>query len=243
MSHTFRFIGQRDAAGQWTVTGDELHHLAKVLRLSEGEAIEITDGAGRVATGTIQSIASKTAVLDLGQEVTVPAPKWPVRMLLGALKPGSFDDLLPDLIELGVDHVDVFVHQGDAKSRIAESAVARWQRIIVQAVKQSKRAYVPTLAVHDTLFQCLTVMPSPKGVGHPLVVLAPDSSQPMPTVIATASSGMTIACGGEKGMNDEELRDLKRAGFVPTLLTKSILRATTAAVAAATLACVARDKL
>ncbi len=226
--HRFRFFVSASDTESVSVEGAEHVHLAKVLRLPVGTEIEVFDGTGWVAQGCIESLASKIARVRITQ-VAEPQPKKPACIVcLGALKPNSCDDLLPPLVELGVDAFHLFLSEGTARYRGSESAQARWQRILLTAVKQCKRPTIPTIEVWSSWSALLQGNPFPMEAQR--WVLDPDATTSLGTGLDKQRSSV-LAIGSEKGFSASENTGFREAGFAPVALGTSILRATTAAIA------------
>ena len=251
-SHRFRLLGTPQNTDRFLVTGDEAFHLVKVLRLPPGAAVEVFDGAGRVGRGRLALGANeRQAVVELEQPATLEAP--PARrhrLAIGALKPASVDDLLPGLTELGIDEVHIFGQPGSARDRLSPKAEERWQRITVAAAKQCKRAYLPSVHLHADLASMVARLPagrsgwvlSPEASRSALAALVP--ANPLAWDLAQSRNGpdaCTAVVGGEKGLSAAEEERLREAGFTPIRLGAHILRATTAALAIASLLALSRD--
>ena len=240
MSHRYRFIGAETAPGLWLLDADEALHLAKVLRLSVGTAVEVTDGAGAWALGTVAAVAGKSATIA-GETTQVEAPPaWRLQVCVGALRPGLLDEILPGLTELGVDAIHVFQQQDNAKARLADKAVERWQRIIVQAIKQCKRARLPSLQVHGSVRELVAALAADTAQR---VLLDPVAGESLWGVLGAgvAPAGLLLALGGEKGFSADEEASLRQAGFRPAALGRYVLRAITAALSASSIAAAARE--
>ena len=76
-----------------SITGDkaildqiETHHLAHVLRLGQGDSIEIFDGQGRTAMGTIESISKKETTIDIYNIQNFPSPKPRIILVVSMAK-------------------------------------------------------------------------------------------------------------------------------------------------------------
>lgn len=236
MSHLFRFVGERVGDKRWRLADDEAHHLAKVLRLEVGAEVEVTDGKGRWAKGTVQSSGAKSAEIEASEEGQVAPPTLPISFAVAALKPGDVDEILPALTELGVDHVHVFQQRGVAKLRMNDKAVERWSRILIQAVKQCKRAYVPTLVAHESLNEMLRHLRAPEKLvdwkNATKLVLDPDSTVPVTKHLAgKRPTALFALAGGERGLTADELAALNANDFVPVKLGPNVLRSVTASVA------------
>lgn len=226
--HRFRFFVSVADKACVSIEGAEHLHLAKVLRLPIGAEVEVFDGTGWVAQGRIQSIASKVAQVSI-ERVDAPQPKKPECIVcLGALKPNSCDDILPPLVELGVDAFHLFLSEGTARYRASESAQARWQRILLTAVKQCKRPTIPTIEVWSSWDALLQENPFPVDAQRWL--LDPDASTALGKDLDKQRPSV-LAIGSEKGFSSIENTGFREAGFAPVSLSTSILRATTAAIA------------
>jgi 16S rRNA (uracil1498-N3)-methyltransferase len=241
MSHTFRFLGELRPDQTWCLAGEEAHHFAKVLRLEVGTNVEVTDGRGDWGSGQVLSASAKEVVISAAQVQRQDQPRVLVEIAVGALKPGFVDEILPMLCELGVDRVHVFGQVGVSKARLGQKVHDRWQRIVAQSVKQCKRAWLPQVLEHDSVADLVRATTGDEGVR---VFLRAGTDAPLTSTITRISSGRILAViGGEKGFDPSEELALIAAGFVPASLTQWILRAVTAAVAAAAALSLHRDQL
>lgn len=229
MAHHFRFIGTPQG-DHWILGEEDTVHLAKVLKLEVGASVEVTDGNGRWCEGRVTEIKNKQTTVESVQEHVAPRPETFVTLAIGAVKPGALDELLPGIIELGVDEVVVFQNEGTAKFRVQESAQKRWDRIIHQSIKQCKRAYIPAVTVCDSVGGLIDHHNKSGGQG---IFLSADAGVPLHEVVAKASQArLTVVIGSEKGLESHELSRLQRAGFTGAKLGSHILRAVTAVPAA-----------
>lgn len=227
-SHRFRFFVSASDTKCVSIEGAEHLHLAKVLRLPVGTEIEVFDGTGWVAQGCIESLASKIARVRITR-IEEPQPKKPACIVcLGALKPNSCDDVLPPLVELGVDAFHLFLSEGTARYRGSESAQARWQRILLTAVKQCKRPTIPTIEVWSSWEALLQGNPFPMEAQR--WILDPDAATSLGAGLDKQRPSV-LAIGSEKGFSEIENTGFRTAGFAPVSLGTPILRATTAAIA------------
>jgi len=227
--HIYRFL---TSPGESTVTidGSEWHHLHKVLRLPVGTPVEVFDGAGWVAQGRIQTIAAKSAQISIEQVYPKSPDSPPLILCLGALKGNSWDELLPALVELGVDALHLFLPEGVAKQRVSHNTQERWHRILLASVKQCKRPRMPTITSWSHSTALLEEVKFPSQTQRWL--LAPEARQPLGEgVIPMHPTALVV--GSEKGLSSQEQTQFTQAGFVPVSMGTSILRATTAAIGAA----------
>ncbi len=229
MKHLFRFHGRRGAEGGWELFEDEWHHLLKVLRLREGDKVEIADGLGWVASATLGPIGKQKGELVIEGENFTEKAGAESELVLGlfVLKPQSLDEILPGLVELGVSRVVLIPFIGMEKSRINDKLLDRWARLIVSAGKQAKAAWFPELAVAKSLEAFLSETSPIKE--RFLLDPAGDAA-----VLDGSMKGPILAViGHEGGWHESEFEQMDQAGFRKLRMKSHVLRATTAALATA----------
>lgn len=233
MSHEFRFLAERSQGGQWTMPIEEWHHLDKVLRLPVGAEFELANGKGWVASASLVSLNKHGGDFEVVEQFYSPkAPSaFQFALAIGALRPQSVDELLPYIIELGVDAIEIFSFQGMDKNRLQEKVLDRWNRILAASMKQCKRAWAPEISWSPS-FEALIQ----KSENWPnRIYLDPHGDESLARW-SPAHFGPTIAViGSEKGLDKAEIQRLKDCEFLSCRIEGSILRATTAAIAAAVL--------
>ncbi|MCX6127694.1 MAG: RsmE family RNA methyltransferase [Proteobacteria bacterium] len=231
MAHLYRFLAEHQEAGQWLLGAEEWHHILKVLRLAPDSEFELADGKGWVARAKLNSIGKRDASFDILNEAFEAERPASAQLILAiaALKPQSMDELLPFLIELGVDRIEIFSYQGMDRSRLQGKLQERWNRIAVAAIKQSKQSWLPEIAYSES-FEALLL----KAKAWPnRIFLDPNGEQVISKWRASLPGPTLALIGSEKGLDSAEIAALRTEGFQACRLEGGILRATTAAVAAA----------
>jgi 16S rRNA (uracil1498-N3)-methyltransferase len=227
--HRFRFFVSAADVASVSIEGAEHHHLTKVLRLPVKTEVEVFDGKGWVAWGRVERLSSQSTIVQIEGVLPQRTQQPTITICLGALKSNSCDELLPPLVELGVDVFHLFISEGNARHRGSETAQARWQRILLTAVKQCKRSTIPTIAVWPSCEALLQEATFPADAQR--WMLDPESETLLGAGIK-AQTPSVIGVGSEKGLSSMEGTLFREAGFAPVSLGNSILRATTAAIAA-----------
>ena len=129
----------------------EARHLREVLRLKSGDEVYVFNGEGKEFLCRIDESRRDTAQLKVISEVAPARPESPLELTLAValLKGEKFDLVVQKATELGVRRVvPVVTRLADIRLRDASDAakrVARWQRIALEAAKQSGRAVVPEI--------------------------------------------------------------------------------------------------
>ncbi|MCU1376655.1 MAG: Ribosomal small subunit methyltransferase, partial [Actinomycetia bacterium] len=124
---------------------DDRHHLERVLRLRDGEAVTVADGRGGwracvfVAGGSLRPEADVTHV---------PAPHPPIAVAFALTKGEKPETAVLKLTELGVDRIVPFA-AGRSVARWdgdrAAKHVARLRKVAREAAMQSRRAHLPVV--------------------------------------------------------------------------------------------------
>lgn len=212
-----------------TLTADEARHLREVLRLKPGDEVSVFDGAGKEFRAHVAQARREFAELELEDEIEPARPESPLHITLAValLKGEKFDLVVQKATELGVmKFVPLITRYADIKLRDEADAtkrVARWQRIALEAAKQSGRAVVPQVTLPiplQSVFKNPCFLFSEKE-GHGLTKMQTDQ--------------ITAIIGSEGGWSDEELDQARQAGVEIVTLGGRILRAETAAITAAAL--------
>ena len=222
-----------------TLASDEARHLRDVLRLKSGDEVYVFNGEGKEFHCRIEESRRDTAQLKVISEVAPARSESPLLLTLGValLKGEKFDLVVQKATELGVTRVvPVVTKLADIRLRDESDAakrVARWQRIALEAAKQSGRAVVPEIA-SPVAFEFFLQDEN----GDDCLMFSERDGQSMIEAKATMPehpSSLTALVGSEGGWTDQELTMARQAGWTIVTLGGRTLRAETAAIAVASL--------
>jgi 16S rRNA (uracil1498-N3)-methyltransferase len=198
---------------------DAAHHVFRVLRITDGAPITVTDGAGswrlcRAAGGNVRPVgdvafhARRTPIITVGFAVPkMDRPEW----------------IVQKLTEIGVDRI-VVLHADRSVVRWggerADKQLGKLERTAKEAVQQSRQVWLPEVVgpVNASNFLTGAVVAEPGGR-------------------AIRAADHTFAIGPEGGWTDAELEQATDRVTTGT----SVLRVETAALAVAVLAIAARQ--
>ena len=217
-----------DDPGQPVLSDEDTHHLARVLRLRDGEEVIAADGRGRWARtiwrggATLEPITGGTGVGGDGAVQSQARVEPALTVAFAPVKGERPEWVVQKLTELGIDRIIPLrtdrsvVRWTGARG---QASVEKLRRVAREAAAQSRHVWLPEVC--DTVaFADL----SPLG-GPGEVVLAQLSGD-RPTL-----AQRVVAVGPEGGWSTEEL-----AAGLPTVgFGLSVLRAETAAVTAGAL--------
>ena len=201
------------------LSADDRHHLSRVLRLRDGDALTVCDAAGRWRPASFGD-----RLVASGDVVEVPPPAREVAVGFALIKSGRPELVVQKLTELGVDRILLLS---------AERSVVTWDegkaavqlnrltRVVREAGMQSRRVRLPVL---EPLRQASVV------ARDPTVAMAEPGGSGLDGDVGV------LLIGPEGGWTEAELGDRRRVG-----LGSTVLRAETAAIAAGALMVAIRD--
>ena len=213
-----------------TLGSDEARHLRDVLRLNAGDEVYVFDGRGREFRCVVATSKRDAAELRIETEVDPAKPESHLQLNLcvALLKGEKFDLVVQKATELGVKKItplltrfaDIRLHDAtDATKRLA-----RWQRIALEAAKQSGRAFVPEISLPVDFKAALDV----DGLG--VMFAERDGDRLEHLISGPAPQSVTALVGSEGGWSDEEIEAARARNFHVITLGGRILRAETAAI-------------
>lgn len=215
-----------------TLDGPEGHHAAVVRRIRVGEQIALTDGRGSTAVVTVTSTdkTSLSATVDSMTVTELPATRV---VVVQAIPKGDRGDLAVEMLtEVGVDLIVpwqaarcVAQWKGDK----ATKAVEKWRTTAREAAKQARRSWFPEVAELADTAEVARLL---EGAGVP-VVLHEAASGPLADIPIPGRAEIVIVVGPEGGISEEELAAFAAVGAEPVRMGSSVLRSSTAGVAAA----------
>jgi 16S rRNA (uracil1498-N3)-methyltransferase len=232
MSRRRFFIPQdRIQDGSAVLTPDQAHHLRAVLRLRAGEEVELFDGEGRSFSGKIEYRGTDIHVGALEKLELQRESRCSFVLAPALIKADRFEWILQKGTELGVDEIvpleTHFAAVHIPASRL-ESRLKRWQRIVTEASKQSRRLTVPKI---QAPLPWEALLASPEYAACARFMLYEKAGERMRK--APPDLDRVLLCvGPEGGWEASEAQAAEQAGFQLVNLGSRILRAETAALAA-----------
>ena len=133
---------------------EEAFHATKVMRVREGEKVTIFNGMGSKALGVVLSIKPQLQISI--QDLCFKDYKETFSIAQAITIPAKMEWIVEKLTELDVDHLYFFPSQNSDKKQISDHQKTRLEKMIIQALKQSGRSYLPKLH----FFTSLTQIPS-----------------------------------------------------------------------------------
>jgi 16S rRNA (uracil1498-N3)-methyltransferase len=222
--------------GELPLDARESHHARDVLRLPEGESVEVFDDAGATAQATLMFHGSHEATVRV-ESIQEPRHSSLNLIMASAIPKGARADwMIEKLSELGTA---AFIPLATARSVVlpeGQQKRQRWERIAAEAAKQSRRAGVMRIEPLIKLEDLARDVKDKNGVAWFCSTTPP--AMPIADAVKRLRENvqikaLTIAIGPEGGWIDAEVALLNQSQFTAVTLTENVLRVETAAIAAA----------
>ena len=223
------------------IKGEDAKHIEKSLRMTVGEKITLCDCLGNDYLGEIAQMSSdfvRVKIMEIKKSFAEPTVK--VTLCQGLPKNDKMDWIIQKSVELGVSQIQPMetsrcVSRPDRKA--AEKKIARWQKIALEAAKQSGRGIIPKVEPIVSFKKAI------QNVEGKKVLFYEGGGEKIRTLLSPQDQKVTIFIGPEGGFSQEEVQMVTESGGVPATLGPRILRTETAPLAALTAIMMATDNL
>jgi len=224
---TPRFIVSALDGDRITIDGREAHHAARVRRLRVGDAVELFDGRGAEATGTIAAITSDRIEVSVNERHASASPRTLLTIAAATPKGDRADWMVEKLAELGATRL-IPLNAERSVVHPSPARLDRWRRKCVETAKQCRSTV--TMEVSTPID--VPALAAMRRDSAQMFVADPDPRWPLFLDRAAQRAAVeTIAViGPEGGLTEAEMKVLQVAGGEPVRLTPTILRIETAAI-------------
>ncbi len=234
MSRPPRFFISPDqvSGSSIAITGEDVRHIALVLRMKPGERLALCDGRGTEYAVRITSVGRSSVATEIIGRSTREISSPRITLAQGLPKSDKMDLIVQKATELGVSSIIPLVTERTVvKIRDEEKRVSRWQKIAREAAMQSDRPDIPKIEPILRLSDFLRTLNTEPGT----LLLLPweEGTEPIKSVLRQGDqrTDILVLIGPEGGMSAKEAERAATAGFHPVSLGPYILRTETAALA------------
>ena len=223
--------------GLIAITGSDADHI-RVLRMKRGEAFTVCDGAGTDYLCRLGDTGTGFANAEILEAVPSPGePTVACTVLAGIPKGERADYLVQKCVEAGAGEI-VFFHSDRCvavpEAKAMPKKLERWQRIAMEAAKQSGRGRIPTVRWLDTFVEA---MDEAVHTDLPLFLYETgEARRPVRDVLTEAGdfASCALVTGPEGGFAPFEADLAQKLGLRLCSMGPRILRCETAPVVAVT---------
>ena len=210
----------------FTLDADESRHCLRVLRKKTGDHIDVVDGKGNLYHAEITGDKGKLCEMKT-ISVEKEYCKRHYKVSVGIALPKNnerFEWFLEKATEIGIDTIYTILTKRAEKKKVN---LERCRKIIISAMKQSGKAYLPEIKEPTKLSDIISISEKQKFIA----VCGMEDIQHLKDAYQKGMNALVII--GPEGDFTEEEVDLSIAnGFVPVSLGRSRLRVETAGVVA-----------
>ena len=226
-----RFFTQQINGDTAQITGEDVRHIVKVLRLHSGDAVTLCDGMGRECSGVITSLSNEEVVCSVGPLSPCQSePSCQVTLFQCLPKAGKMELIVQKATELGaVGVIPVLSRRCVSQpSGNFSNKATRYQRVALEAAKQSRRGIVPIFGELQPLDK-LDITPFDAF----FVAYEEEHAATLKSLIRSRErlDRVGILIGPEGGFEAHEIEQLRSRGAIPVSLGPRILRTETAGLA------------
>src|SRR5690606_8481092 len=134
---------QSEGLNSFTLSGDEFKHIFKVMRHSVGDEIYITNGNGNIFLTVIKEIKKDSLAASVKETITYKNNFANIYFCIPKLKSTErLEIALEKSTELGITNFIIF---NSERTFHKSSKIKRWQKIVLSAMKQSLRSFLPSI--------------------------------------------------------------------------------------------------
>lgn len=219
------------------IEGEDVKHISKVLRCRVGELLEICDNDNNEYIAEISGISKEEVTLDIVETIDIKRESdLKVRLYQGLPKGPKMEMILQKLTEVGVDEI-ILVQTKRSVAKVddkkEDKKIERWERIIYEAAKQSKRGKIPTLRGVLSFKEALADM---KNNDFNIVPYENERTKSIKQAIKGIDiNNIGIFVGPEGGFAEEEIKQIEDINGQSVSLGPRILRTETASVVASSI--------
>lgn len=219
------------------IEGEDVKHISKVLRCRIGEELEVCDNNNNEYICEITNIDKNQVELNIVEKVDIQRESdLKIKVYQGLPKGPKMEMILQKLTEVGVDEIILVqtkrtVVKVDDKKE--DKKLERWERIIYEAAKQSKRGKIPSLRGVLTFKEALADM---KENDFNIAPYENEKTKSIKQAIKGVNiNNIGIFVGPEGGFEETEIEAIEDIGGQSVSLGPRILRTETASLVASSI--------
>lgn len=206
---------------------EEAQHCIRVLRLTAGDEITLTDGKGNFYRAEISASTNKRCLVNI-IETIYQEPLWPCHLHIAMAPTKNMDRnewFAEKATEIGFDEL-TFLNCRFSERKVIKTE--RIEKILVSAIKQSLKARLPVLNEMTDFDKFI----SRDFKGQKFIAHCYEGEKPLLRDVLQKGEDALVLIGPEGDFSEEEVKKAIEKGFIPISLGKSRLRTETAALVA-----------
>lgn len=221
-----KFFLNRDALGpQVILDGEDARHLSRSLRARVGELVTLADGEKNDYTYRITGFTRETVELEFVESHPSEAePKLQVTLFIGCAKGDKTEVMIQKAVECGAVRIVPFISQNCIARPERGKKVDRWNKVSLEAAKQSGRAMPPVV---DDVVSYKEAVAMAAAIGGAILYEHEEiafGTYIQETLGIGKKQEIAFLIGSEGGFTPKEVEEAKMAGLASLSLGKRVLR-------------------
>ncbi len=206
---------------------DESKHCIRILRLTKGDKINITDGKGLFCEAIIINPSIKACEIKIINRFENYGKRDFILSIAIAPTKNTdrFEWFLEKATEIGIDEITPLICRYSERKELKSE---RLEKVIIAAMKQSQKAYYPTLKPSQK-FKDFIIKPFS---GQKFIAWCGEANKNLLSKLVNPGANSLILIGPEGDFSNEEVEWAIAEGFIPVSLGESRLRTETAGLVA-----------
>ena len=233
MSAPLFLVDDLPRGGRFTLAGAEGHHAATVQRLKLGEDLLRSDGRGGMAFAEVTGVGRGSIDVDVRGRQFAEASDPRLVVVQGIAKGDRGELAVQAMTEIGVDEIVPWAASRSVARWRGERGVKareKWVSTAREAAKQARRSWLPVIAGSpDVPTKKVSGLLSAAAAAF---VLHEEATDRLSLAKLPEAGDIVLVVGPEGGISDQELGSFVAAGAQPVRLGDSVLRTSTAGMAA-----------
>lgn len=231
--HLFYTADIQPDHSQYQLSEEESKHAVRVLRLDVGDRVQLIDGVGGFFEAEIQDAHPKRTLLSvISYTPEFQKPSYHLHIAVGPTKNiDRIEWFLEKATEIGIQEITPLISDHSERKDVKTE---RLNKVIVSAMKQSLKAYMPVLNEAIAFDRFLQRITDQDGLQKAIAHCEEDAEKKYLNQEFKTGQRYLILIGPEGDFSPVEIEKAISAGFVPISLGEARLRTETAALYACT---------
>jgi 16S rRNA (uracil1498-N3)-methyltransferase len=210
----------------YTLSEEESHHCMKALRLKKESVIHLTDGKGNLFKCIIIADDHKRCTVRVEETIKEFGKRnFTIHLAVAPTKnTDRFEWFLEKATEIGIDEITPLICEHSERTKFKTD---RFQKVIISAMKQSLKAYLPKLNEPCTFAELI----KKDFHGYKFIASYHENNSSL-KALYTKGKDVLLLIGPEGDFSTKEIDSAKECNFTAVNLGDSRLRIETAAVVA-----------
>ncbi len=206
---------------------EDFHHLARSLRVRQGDVVDLGDGQGLTVRARVNAIFRDHMDLLVEEREFLSRARPSLSLFQGIAKGSKLDAVIRQNVELGADHITPFISGFTVPEggMAAGNRLERLRKIAGEAAKQCRRVYAPEVLEVADMDAVLKEL-----ADFPVALVAWERGEKRAAEILPreAPDRLALIVGPEGGFSEHEVDELRLAGACTVTLGSNVLRTETA---------------